>query len=170
MVKSYNVVVNSNFCTTGTAGNANSDKSYYIDWTSIMPQGEYELSFSFISEATDTINALNNIPLVYVDFLSQGNIDAVQPGFQATASQFLGMLYPTLIHQPTDSCILRSEQQSNNPIFLVNRPFNNNFRVQILNNANPPVAWVDDATIPNAPAPYVMNLNFKLIKDRSNVV
>jgi len=169
-MKSYNIVVNSNFCTTETAGNANSDKSYYIDWTSIMPQGEYELSFSFISEATDTINVYGNIALLYVDFLSQGNINAVQPKFQATASQFLGMLFPTILHQATDSATLRSEQQSNNPIFLINRPFNNNFRVQILNNANPPVDWVDDATIPNAPAPYVMNLHFKLIKDRSNVV
>lgn len=165
MVRSYNIVVNSNFCTSATAGNANSDKNYYIDWTSVLPQGEYELSFSFISEATDTINALNNIPLVYIDFLSQANIDAVQPGFQATASQFLGMLYPTLIHQPTDSCILRAEQSSNNPIFLVNRPYNNEFRVQILNNANPAVAWTDDATIPNPPAPYVMNLKFKLLKE-----
>ena len=166
MVKSYNVVVNSNFCTTTTAGNANSDKSYYIDWTSILPQGEYELTFSFISEATDILNVYNNIALIYVDFLSQGNIEAVQPNFQATSSQFLGMLFPTILHQATDSATLRSEQQSNNPIFLVNRPYSNNFRVQILNNANPPVAWVDDAAIPNPPASYVMNLNFKLLKLR----
>jgi hypothetical protein len=165
-MKSYNIVVNSNFCTSGTSANANSDKDYYIDWTSVLPQGEYELTFSFISEATDTINVINNIPLVYVDFLSQANIDAVQPGFQATASQFLGMLYPTLVHPATDSAFLRAEQSSNNPIFLVNRPYSNKFRVQILNNANPPVAWVDDATIPNPPAPYVMNLQFKLLKLR----
>jgi len=165
-MKSYNIVVNSNFCTSATAGNLNSDKDYYIDWTSVLPQGEYELTFSFISEATDTINVLNNIPLVYIDFLSQANIDAVQPGFQATTSQFLGMLYPTLIHPASDSSFLRAEQSSNNPIFLVNRPYSNKFRVQILNNANPPVAWVDDATIPSPPAPYVMNLHFKLLKLR----
>lgn len=165
-MKSYNIVVNSNFCTSGTSANANSDKNYYIDWTSVLPQAEYELTFSFISEATNTINVLNNIPLVYIDFLSQANIDAVQPIFQATASQFLGMLYPTLIHQPSNSSFLRAEQSSNNPIFLVNRPYRNEFRVQILNNENPPVAWTDDATIPNAPAPYVMNLNFKLLKLR----
>ena len=74
------------------------------------------------------------------------------------------MLYPTLVHQATDSAFLRAEQSSNNPIYLVNRPYANKFRVQILNNANPPVAWVDDATIPNPPASYVMNLNFKLLK------
>lgn len=170
MPKSYNIVVNSNFCTTATSGNFNSDKNYYIDWSAIMPQGEYELTFSFISEAADVLNVYNNIALVYVDFLSQGNIDAVQPGFQATASQFLGMLFPTILHQATDSATLRSEQHSNNPIFLANRPWNKEFRVQILNNANPPIPWVDDAAVPSPPASYVMNLNFKLLKDRDNVV
>lgn len=165
MPKLYNIVVNSNFCTSATAGNANSDKNYYIDWTAVLPQGQYELTFSFLSEAGDIINVLNNIPLVYVDFLSQGNIDAVQPGFQATSSQFLGMLFPTILHQATDSATLRAEQQSNNPIYLVNRPYNNEFRVQIVNNANPPVPWVDDATIPSPPPSYVMNLNFKLLKE-----
>lgn len=164
MARSYNIVVNSNFCTSATAGNANSNKNYYIDWTAVLPKGSYELTFSFISEATDTINVVNNIPLVYIDFLTQGNINATQTGFQATASQFLGMLYPTLVHPATDSAFLRAEQSSNNPIYLVNRPYSNEFRVQILNNANPPVAWVDDAVVPNPPASYVMNLNFKLLK------
>jgi len=165
MPKSYNIVVNSNFCTTATSGNANSDKNYYIDWSAVMPQGEYELSFSFLSKTADAITTLNNIPLVYVDFLSQGNIEATQPGFQATASQFLGMLMPIMIHQPTDSAILRAEETTNNPIFLVNRPWNKEFRVQILNNANPPVPWVDDSTIPVGMPSYVMNLHFRLLKE-----
>lgn len=161
-MKSYNIVVNSNFCTSGTSGNANSNKNYYIDWSSVMPKGSYELTFSFISKATDTINVLNNIPLVYIDFLSQANIDAVQPGFQATASQFLGMLYPTLIHPASDSSFLRAEQSSNNPIFLVNRPWNNEFKVLVVSGANPPIPWEDDNLV-SLPS-YVMNLNFKLLK------
>ncbi|MEY3752044.1 MAG: hypothetical protein RLZZ354_586 [Pseudomonadota bacterium] len=164
-MKSYNIVVNSNFCTTATAGNANSDKDYYIDWTSIMPQGEYELTFSFLSKAADAITTLGNLPLIYVDFLSQGNIDAPKPGFQATASQFLGMVFPIVIHQPTDSSVLRAEQSSNNPIFLVNRPYNNKFRVQVVNGANPPVAWVDDSAIPVGLPSYIMNLHFRLLKE-----
>ena len=91
MSKTYNVVINSNFCTSGTAGQLNSDKNYYIDWSAIMPQGEYEITFSFISEA-NILTSLANLPLIYVDFLSQANIDAVQPGYQATSAKFLGML------------------------------------------------------------------------------
>lgn len=163
MVRSYNIVVNSNFCTSGTSGNANNNKNYYIDWTAVMPKGSYELTFSFISRANDTINTLNNIPLVYVDFLSQANIDATQPGFQATASQFLGMLFPTLIHPATDASILRSEQTSNNPIYLVNRPWNNEFKVLVVSGANPPIPWVDDNLV-SLPS-YVMNLHFRLLKE-----
>lgn len=165
MSKTYNVVVNSIFCTSETAGQLNSDKKYYIDWSAIMPQGEYELTFTFISE-TNSLTSLANLPLIYVDFLSQANIDAVQPGYQATSSHFLGMLYPSVIHQPTDSSILRADRNSNNPIFLVNRPHNNEFRVQVLNNNNPPIPWVDDAVAPESLAPYVLNLHFKLLNQR----
>jgi hypothetical protein len=165
MVRSYNIVINSNFCTSGTSANANSDKNYYIDWSAVMPKGSYELTFSFLSKTADTITVLGNLPLVYVDFLTQGNIDATQPGFQASASTFLGMLFPTITHGATDSSILRAEQLTNSPIFLVNRPWNKEFRVQILNGANPPVAWVDDAAIPQPMPSYIMNLHFKLLKE-----
>ena len=164
MPKSYNIVVNSNFCTSGTSANANSDKNYYIDWSAVMPKGEYELTFSFLCKASDTLNVLGNLPLVYVDFLTQAHINAPQPGFQATASTFLGILFPTILHQATDSATLRAEQTSNSPIFLVNRPWNKEFRVQVVNGANPPVAWVDDAVVPQTLPSYIMNLHFKLIK------
>lgn len=165
-MKSYNIVLNSNFCTTASAGNANSDKDYYIDWTAVMPQGEYELTFSFLSKAADAITILGNLPLIYVDFLSQANINAPQPGFQATASQFLGMVFPLITHQATDSSVLRAEQSSNNPIFLVNRPYNKMFRVQVLNEANPPVPWTDDTAITPVGLPsYVLNLHFRLLKE-----
>lgn len=170
MVKSYNVVVNSNFCTTGTAGNANSDKNYYIDWSAILPQGEYELSFSFISE-TNIVTSLATLPNIYVDFLSQANIDAPQPGFQATASQFLGNVFPINLDPNAHNTYFRADVNFNAPIFLVNRPFNNEFRVQIVTNDNPSVSWVDQANpTPQSISPYVMNLHFKLVKDRSNVV
>jgi hypothetical protein len=128
-----------------------------------MPKGSYELTFSFISRANDTLTSLNNIPLVYIDFLSQANIDATQPGFQATASQFLGMLFPTLLHPATDSSFLRAEQTSNSPIYLVNRPWNNEFKVLVVSGGNPPIPWEDDNLI--SLASYVMNLHFRLLKE-----
>ena len=161
----YNVIVNSNFCTTETAGNDVNDKSYYIDWTSVLPQGEYELSFSFISEG-NIINTFPSLPLINIDFLGQANIEAVQPSYQGTSSQILGCLYPTQFHQATDYVFFRAEKYSNAPVFLVNRPYNSNFRVQILNNANPPIPWVDQAAVPVSINSYIMTLSFKLLKLR----
>lgn len=159
----YNVILNSNFCTTETAGNTVNDKSYYIDWSSILPQGEYELSFNFISEG-NIINTFPSLPLINIDFLGQGNIESCKPSYQATSSNILGVLYPTQFHQATDYVFFRAEKYSNTPVFLVNRPYNNNFKVHILNNANPPIPWVDQAAVPASINSYVMTLSFKLLK------
>ena len=35
--KNYNIVLNSNSCTTETAGNINTNKINYIDWSAILP-------------------------------------------------------------------------------------------------------------------------------------
>ena len=44
------------------------------------------------------------------------------------------------------------------PIFLHSRPLDNNVKIQILTNDNPPVAWTDAlATLPNN---YILTLNF----------
>ena len=73
------------------------------------------------------------------------------------------MLFPTLIHPATDASILRAEQTSNSPIYLVNRPWNNEFKVTVVSGANPPIPWEDDNLI-SLPS-YVMNLHFRLLKE-----
>ena len=95
MNQSYNVVVNSNFCTPETTANPNANKNYYIDWSAILPQGEYELTFSFMSEVVN-ITTFLNLPMIYVDFLSQANIDFCQASFQAPSSNLLGLVFPTV--------------------------------------------------------------------------
>ena len=164
MNQSYNVVVNSNLCTPETAGNTNTNKNFYIDWSAILPQGEFELTFSFISEV-NVISAFLSLPLIYVDFLSQANVDVCQASYQATSSTLLGLVFPTNIDPNTHHSYLRADKNFNPPIFLANRPYSNNFNISILNNANPGVLWVDD-TAPTAEdlGPYVMILHFKLLK------
>lgn len=161
----YNVIVNSTFCTAETAGNAVNDKSYYIDWTSVLPQGEYELSFTFVSEGNQ-LDTFPSLPLINIDFLGQGNIEACKPSYQATSSQILGIVYPVGFHPATNYVFFRAEKYSNPPVFLVNRPYNNNFRVQILNNDIAPIPWVDQAAVPASISHYVLNLSFKLLKLR----
>ena len=95
MSKNYNVVLNNNYCTTDSAGNANTNKSYYIDWSAILPDKNFKLTFSFISE-TNVIKTLIDIPIITIDFLNQGNIDICQPTYQATSSNILGLIFVIL--------------------------------------------------------------------------
>ena len=163
MNQSFNVVVNSNLCTPETAGNANTNKNYYIDWSSILPQGEYELTFSFMSEVVN-ITAFLNLPMIYVDFLAQAHINSCQASFQATSSNFLGFAFPTVIDPVTHYAYLRADKNSNQPIYLVNRPYSNNFNISILNNSNPATSWLDDSATPADISSYVIVFHFRLLK------
>jgi len=163
MNQSFNVVVNSNLCTPDTAGNANTNKNYYIDWSAILPQGEYELTFSFMSEV-NVITTFLNLPMIYVDFLAQAHINSCRASFQATSSNLLGFAFPTVIDPVTHYAYLRADKNSNQPIYLANRPYSNNFNISILNNANPATSWLDDSATPQDLGQYVIIFNFKLLK------
>jgi len=71
MSKNYNVVLNSTFCTSDSISNTNINKNYYIAWSAVLPDKNFKLTFSFISEC-DTITSLARIPLITIDFLNQG--------------------------------------------------------------------------------------------------
>jgi hypothetical protein len=164
MNQTYNVVVNSNLCTPETAGNSKTNKNYYIDWSSILPQGEFELTFSFISE-NNVIHTFLNLPILYVDFLSQANIDICQASYQATSSTLLGLVFPTNLDPNTHYAYLRADKNFNPPIYLANRPYANNFNISILNNSNPPTNWLDDSSpTPQDLGSYVLIFHFKLVK------
>lgn len=164
MNQSYNVVVNSNLCTPETSGNFNTDKKYYIDWSAILPQGEFELTFSFMSEC-NVIITLSNLPVVYVDFLSQANIDICQASYQASSSTILGLLFPTSLDTNAHLAYLKADKNFNPPVYLVNRPYSNNFNIQILNNNVPPTKWLDDGSPSTFDiGPYVLIFHFKLVK------
>lgn len=164
MPRSYNIVLNSLFCTAGSSANLPTDKSYFVDWSAFLPPGEYELTFSFISEGNQ-LTSLPTLPLVYIDLLSQAEIHQPQSGFQAISSNFLGALYPVTLHNATNGIYFRAENSSNNPIFMYNRPYQTEFRVQILNNNNPPTAYLDQNVTPQSIGDYILNLNFKLLKE-----
>ena len=50
MSKSYTVLCNPQACNLQTVGNSNNNKGYTVDWSAIMPQGEYNLTFSFMAK------------------------------------------------------------------------------------------------------------------------
>jgi hypothetical protein len=159
MSKNYNVVLNNNYCTTDSVGNPNTNKSYYIDWSAILPDKNFKLTFTFISES-NTIKTLVDIPIITIDFLNQGNIDICQSTYQATSSNILGLIFPTYLDPNNHSTYFRADKNFNNPIYLA-RPRQNNFNVRIVSNSNPPIFWFDDAVVPLPMSNYVLILSFE---------
>lgn len=161
--KNYNIVLNSNFCTFDTAGNINTNKNYYVDWTAILPNKNFKLTFNFISES-NFVQSFTLLPLITIDFLNQANIvicQQSQTSYQATSSNILGLVFPTYLDPNAHLGYFRCDKNYNNPIYL-SRPRQNNFNVKIINNNLPPGYWVDDATLPSLPmSSYVLILSFE---------
>jgi len=157
----YNIVLNSNLCTAATAANTNSNKEYYVDWSAILPNKKFKLSYSFVSEGC-YITTFLSLPLISSDILTPANIIQSQASFQSTSSSVLGLVFPTYLDPNAHIAYFRSDKNFNNEIYTP-RPFSNNFYVKIQTNANPPAFWVDETTVPfPADFPqYVLILSFE---------
>jgi len=165
MPKLYNVVLNSFNCTAETVANPNTNKSYYIDWSQKLPQGEYRLSFTFQSEG-NIFQVINTVPVLYSDIVSSSSNTILPQAQVYNNTQILGCLFPTMIDPNAHVCYLRGSRDSNPPIHLNNRPFNNLFSVQVYNNDLAPSLWVDEtAPTPQSISHYILILHFELIKE-----
>lgn len=163
--KFFNVVLNSFNCTTATQANAANDKSYYIDWSARMPQGEYNFSFTFQAEGNIIVN-IPTIAVVYSDIVSSSSNTILPQSTVYNNTNILGVLYPTLTDFNAHVCYLKADRQSNPPIYLNNRPFNNEFRVQVQSNDLVPIPWVDETTPTVAPlSAYILILHFELLRE-----
>ena len=126
----YNFCLNSNF-----GGNTPATSStFFVDW-SIMPEGEYKVSFTFTSAitATDLGNTTNAV--IYLD-LGQASTSIIEPSAALSANTyrggFLGCLRPTSYANATDFVTyLYADTVSNPPVYILNRPRNNNVSVDI---------------------------------------
>jgi len=83
MGKIYNIVLNSN----NGAGGTNA-KTYYYDW-SLIPEGRYKCSFSYVGSA-QTLNVVTNAKI----YLDLGQIKQYEPQLQTSGSvgKFIGCL------------------------------------------------------------------------------
>lgn len=143
--KIYNVVLNSNNKTSGTNSNAN----YYIDWSAVMPSGKYYLHFNYMGSANTYVGNKN------AQLLISGLSTHVHTSGQgAPTTQYIGMLKPiVLIAGSTNTALLFAEDNTSAPIYLENRPLNNNFNVQVLDNFGNP--FTDNAIAGAGTASYV---------------
>jgi len=155
----YNIVLNSNFCTASTAVNTSSNKEYYVDWSAVLPNKKFKLSYSFVSEGC-YITTFSSLPIISTDILTAANNIQTQASFQSTHSSVLGLIFPTYLDPNAHIAYFRNDKNFNSEIY-VPRPFNNNFNIQIQTNANPPVFWTDESVIQAAFPQYVLILSFE---------
>ena len=155
----YNIVLNSNFCTAASVVNTNSNKEYYVDWSAILPNKKFKLSYSFISEGC-YITTFTSLPIISTNLLTSANIIQTQASFQSTSSSVLGLVFPTYLDPNAHIAYFRNDKNFNNEVYT-SRPFSNNFYVKIQTNANPPAFWVDQTLIPEDFPQYVLILSFE---------
>lgn len=131
----YTIVLNSQqaYATAGTGANT---KTYNFDW-SILPQGSYELHWTFLSETTNV--SYGTLPLVFIDFGGSANVyNGSNTSTIAPTMNYIGFVKSYLVGA---SSFFHAEDMTNMPIYLNSRPSNNVFTVRFLNNDNPPTAY-----------------------------
>ena len=158
-MKSYTILINSQ----QGVGAAASDKVYKFDW-SILPKGEYEMSFSFISEPLKTLEgaaegANQAMALEFIAPLSFNSYRVDANGF-ANSSNVIGLLEVESVDGIWDLSPLFSmrhwKSKNDNPtIDLYGAPSGNEFRVRLLK-TNGAIATI-------APTKYDMIVKLKHI-------
>jgi hypothetical protein len=130
----YNFCLNSNF-----GGNSPiTSSTFFIDW-SVLPEGEYQVSFTFTSAVTGTdITNISNA-VIYLD-LGQASTSIIESSVALSGNAyrggFLGCLRPQTIitgaTTPTDYItFLYADTITNPPVYILSRPRNSQISVDI---------------------------------------
>ena len=129
MGKIYNIILESS---VGT-GASNANQSYYIDWGR-LPDGPYKITFAFRTTETAHLNA--TVANIFVD-LGQGmnTVIAQNPSASSTfRSDYLGFLFVT---GTGNGHILFCDTTTNPPLYIDQKPNNNNILVEVHTNTAP---------------------------------
>ena len=126
----YNFCLNSNFGElVGTT-----IRTFFIDW-SVMPEGEYKVSFTFTSAVTTTDLENTANAVIYLD-LGQSSTSIIESS--ATLSKnsyrggFLGCLRQNSYAIAADFITsVYADLNTNPPVYIFSRPKNNNVSVDI---------------------------------------
>jgi hypothetical protein len=154
--KIVNVVLNSN---NAISGSTNNNASYSIDFGTILkPRTPYKLHFTYVGQP-NTLIAISKLAQVQIDF----NMEQYSGGsvYGAPTTLTIGCLRSFYLNGTTN--YLFCDDNNNTPVYLENRPSNNNFTVRVLTNDATPVLWTDNASTPVANNAYIMVLSFQEI-------
>ena len=126
----YNFCLNSNF---GGATPATSS-TFFVDW-SVLPEGEYKVSFSFTSAITTTDLGNTTNAVIYLD-LGQASTSIIEASAANAANTyrggFLGCLRQTSYTITTEYVTsLYADTNTNPPVYILTRPRNNSVSVDI---------------------------------------
>ena len=149
----YNVILNSenrcNINATDSIGNC----EFFFDW-SVLPQGKYKMTFSFISSRVNQ-TTIDHIPILTAGLGQNTNFYADYLRISAITTNTIGVLVPYVV---SANSYLYADKNINHPIIL-NRPANNTFNVNILTNDNTNDVWVDNDN--TQMQSYVLTLSFE---------
>jgi len=126
----YNFCLNSNF-----GGNTPATSStFFVDW-SVMPEGEYKVSFTFTSAITTTDLGNTANAVIYLD-LGQASTSIIEPSAALASNTyrggFLGCLRQTSYTITTEYVTsLYADTVTNPPVYILTRPRNNSVSVDI---------------------------------------
>ena len=129
-----------NFCLNSNFGGATPETSstFFVDW-SVLPQGEYKVSFTFTSSiaATDLGNVSNAV--IYLD-LGQASTSIIESSVALSGNTyrggFLGCLRQTSyttggVTVSDFVTFLYADTNTNPPVYILSRPRNNSISVDI---------------------------------------
>jgi hypothetical protein len=152
--KIVNVVLNSN---NAISGSTNNNASYSIDFGSILkPRTPYKLHFTYVGQP-NVLTAVSKLAQVQVDFNMEQYSGGSISGAPTTLT--IGCLRSFYLNGTTN--YLFCDDNNNTPVYLQNRPSNNNFTVRVLTNDATPVLWTDNAGTPVANNAYILTLSFQ---------
>lgn len=112
-----------------SAGGASNNRSYYFDW-SIMPEGKYEMMFSFISDSNQL--SLNSQYSLYCNAINPINVYNASGTIGSRTIPFLGNATPHPINNGVGLANnIFTTNLTDNPPIICCRPNNNVFTIAI---------------------------------------
>jgi len=149
-----------------TTANLTSQEKFFVDW-SVMPDIKYKATFVFASATPAAQLDNNNTANVFLD-LGQGATCTIAQGqnnSQTTfGASFLGVVVPQILvlgtgAVPVYASYLCANTTTNNPIYLLGRPRNNNVQIlitELISSADP-----DGSIFAPFSGQYTMTLNLE---------
>jgi hypothetical protein len=127
-------------------------RQYYFDW-SVIPDGKYELTFSFMGDPAANLN--DNFSL-FSNMISPQNVYQASGRIGANSVAFLGNLCYVGYNSPALTLTYLFADQTTNPPVICNRPMNNIFTIGIFDG----FSGANNVTTPA----YILTLYFKPLR------